>query len=431
MENRVALCRRQVCGEEMIGVFFSLLTCTLRLSGAIMALLLITTGSTLRAFDLAAQPDKVIQRVAFGSCNNSTQPAPVWDAVAKVDPQVWLWLGDTVYADDPRPTGDTLAERTRVVLDRLPGLYARQRALPAYQSLMNRALIMGTWDDHDYGLNDMGADFPGRVEAQQHFFDFYGEPNESPRRTRPGVYSSIVLGPPGKRLQVVILDTRSFRSPLENGSFPREQRVEGRPGPYRPSSDETTTLLGPDQWAWLERTLQQPAEVRIIASSIQVIADDHRFEKWGNFPHERRRLLRLIHDQRIGGVILVSGDRHTGELSCLDPLREPEGDAIDPGYPLFDLTSSALNRSAPIIANPPAANAARRPVVFSHEINRHRIGSRFGYNHFGLIEIDWSATGGGEVTLSLRAETGDEVLRQRVAVAALQPDSGARPGGGN
>jgi hypothetical protein len=64
-------------------------------------------------------------------------------------------------------------------------------------------------------------------------------------------------------------------------------------------------------------------------------------------------------------------------------------------------------------------------VVFSHEINRHRIGSRFGYNHFGLITIDWAAAGGGEITLALRAETGDEVLRQRVAVAALQPPAPA------
>lgn len=400
------------------------------LSGALAALLIATAGPVLRAFDLPADPSAVVQRVAFGSCNNSTQPAPVWDAVVKADPDVWLWLGDTVYADDPRPPGKTLAERTRVVLDRLPDLYARQRALPAYQRLMSRARIMGTWDDHDYGLNDMGADFPGRAEAQQHFFDFYGEPKDSPRRTRPGVYSSIILGPPGRRVQIVILDTRSFRSPLEEGDFPRHQRVEGRPGNYRPTTDPTTTLLGAEQWAWLERTLGQPAEVRLIVSSIQVIADDHRFEKWGNFPHERRRLFQFIHDHRIGGVILLSGDRHTGELSCLDPLREPDGSSIDPGYPVFDLTSSALNRSAPIIASAPPANPARRPVVFSHEINRHRIGSRFGYNHFGLISIEWGAAGGGEVTLALRAETGDEVLRQRLSVAGLQPGVGTAAGAG-
>lgn len=409
----------------MKGLPFALVPRVLQLSGALVALLMAMGESALRAFDLPAEPGTVIQRVAFGSCNNSTQPAPVWDAVVKANPDVWLWLGDTVYADDPRPAGNTLAERTRIVLDRLPDLYARQRALPAYQRLLSRARIMGTWDDHDYGLNDMGADFPGRAEAQQHFFDFYGEPKDSPRRTRSGVYSSIILGPPGKRLQIVILDTRSFRSPLENGQYPRDQWVEGRPGPYRPSLDLTTTMLGAEQWAWLERALQQPAEVRLIVSSIQVLPDDHRFEKWGNFPHERRRLLRLIHDQRIGGVILLSGDRHTGELSCLDPSREPEGQAIDPGYSLFDLTSSALNRSAPILTNASTASSGRRAVVFSHEINRHRVGSRFGYNHFGLIEIDWAAAGSGQVTLALRSETGDEVLRQRVSVSALRPGTGA------
>lgn len=398
----------------------------LPLTGAVVVALCFAKASALRAFDLPPEPSRVIQRIAFGSCNDPTEPAPVWDAVVNADPDVWLWLGDTVYADSPRPAGKTLADRSRVVLDRLPYLYGRQRALPGYQRLMSRARIMGTWDDHDYGMNDMGADFPGRVEAQRHFFDFYGEPKDSPRRQRPGVYCSIVLGPPGKRLQIILLDTRFFRSPLEEGKFPREGWVEGRPGTYLPSADSGTTLLGAEQWAWFERTLQQPAEVRLVVSSIQVVADDHRFEKWGNFPHERSRLLRFIHDQRIGGVILLSGDRHRGELSCLDPLREPEGAAVDPGYPLYDLTASALNQSAPTTFGAQLEQASPRAVVFANEINRHRIGSRFDYNHFGLISIDWDAPGGGRVSLALRSDLGEEVLRQRVALAALQP--GAKAG---
>jgi len=395
------------------------------LGWAVGAILLDAGASVLRAFDLPAEPGRTIQRVAFGSCSDPTKPTPVWDAVVNADPDVWLWLGDTVYADSPRPAGKTLADRSRVVLDRLPYLYGRQQALPAYQRLMSRARIMGTWDDHDYGMNDIGADFPGRVESQRHFFDFYGEPKDSPRRQRPGVYCSIVLGPPGKRLQIIVLDTRFFRSPLEDGKFPREEWVEGRPGTYRPATDPAATLLGAEQWAWFERTLQQPAEVRLVVSSIQVLADDHRFEKWGNFPHERSRLLRLIHDRRIGGVILLSGDRHTGELSCLDPLREPEGAAVDPGYPLYDLTASALNQSAPTAFGAQLAQASPRAVVFANEINRHRIGSRFGYNHFGLITIDWDAPGGGRVSLAIRSDLGEEVLRQRVALAALQPGAGA------
>ena len=389
------------CHDDcMKGLPFALISRVLQLSGAIVALLMIMGGSPLRAFDLPAEPGTVIQRVAFGSCNNSTQPAPIWDAVVKSDPDVWLWLGDTVYADDPRPAGNTLAERTRVVLDRLPDLYARQRALPAYQRLMSRARIMGTWDDHDYGLNDMGADFPGRAEAQQHFFDFYGEPKDSPRRTRPGVYSSITLGPPGKRLQIVMLDTRSFRSPLENGQYPRDQWVEGRPGPYRPSLDPSTTLLGAEQWAWLERTLQQPAEVRLIVSSIQVLPDDHRFEKWGNFPHERLRLLRLIHDQRIGGVIFLSGDRHTADISMYPP--ETDG---GPFYPIHDITSSGLTQTG-----------------FSREKNRFRVGGEnpFGKQNFGWIAIDWDEED-PSIKLEIRDVEGKVVRSQMIPAGDLEP----------
>jgi hypothetical protein len=52
--------------------------------------------------------------------------------------------------------------------------------------------------------------------------------------------------------------------------------------------------------------LRQPADVRVIVSSIQVLPDDHRFEKWGNFPAERRRLLALI--RATGGVPALLAD---------------------------------------------------------------------------------------------------------------------------
>jgi alkaline phosphatase D len=166
-----------------------------------------------RAHDASAEPRRELRRIAFGSCNSPLEPTPVWDAVLNTFPDAWLWLGDVVYADSPRPTGPTPTARAREVLDRLVYLYARQNAVPAYQLLRQRARILGTWDDHDFGLNDAGADFIGRDEAQRPFLDFYGEPADSPRRTRPGIYSAQRFGPPGRVVQIILLDTRFFRSP--------------------------------------------------------------------------------------------------------------------------------------------------------------------------------------------------------------------------
>jgi len=389
-----------------------------RYRSALAALLL--TPLVAFAFDAAPQPG-LVQRIAFGSCNSPLDDTPIWEAINQSAPDVWLWLGDTIYADSPRPKGDTPEVRAREVLDRMREHYALQNALPGYATLHARARVLGIWDDHDYGLNDVGADFIGREEAQRHFHDFYGEPADSPRRARPGIYSSHRFGPPGRTVQLILLDTRYFRSPLQRGDFPRPDWVEGRPGTYVPSEDPAATLLGDEQWRWLETCLRQPADLRIIATSIQIVADDHRFEKWGNFPRERRRLFELIRQTRAEGVVILSGDRHAGELSLLDPAREPDGAGIDPGYPLHELTSSAMTKSAPTSIEALQKRRNPRPVFFGQELNRHRLGTRLPYNHFGLLEIDWAAPDGAVITLSLRLDDGTEVLRHRVPLATLRP----------
>lgn len=386
---------------------------------ALAASLLVFPASGL-AYDVAPEPGILVQRIAFGSCNSPLDDTPIWKSINAAAPDVWLWLGDTIYADSPRPTGPTPEARAREVLDRMREHYSLQNALPEYATLRERARILGIWDDHDYGINDAGADFIGRDEAQRHFHDFFGEPADSPRRARPGIYSSHRFGPPGRVVQFILLDTRYFRSELQRGDFPRADWVEGRPGSYVPSSDTTATLLGEEQWAWLEACLRQPADLRILATSIQLVADDHRFEKWGTLPHERRRLFQLIRETRAEGIVVVSGDRHTGELSLFDPAREVDGAALDPGYPLYDLTSSAMTKSAPTSIEALQSRRNPRPVFFSQELNRHRLGTRLPYNHFGMIEIDWEAPGSPLVTLSLRLDEGTEVLRHRVPLATLR-----------
>ena len=392
----------------------------MRLPAPLLAVLAAAAVVPLPGHQAPPEPERILHRIAFGSCNSPVDATPVWESVNHRRPDAWIWLGDTVYADSPTPEGPTHAARTRVALDRLPQLYARQLAQPGYALLRQRARILGTWDDHDYGMNDLGADWIGREEAQQHFLDFYGEPTDSPRRRRPGVYAAYRFGPPGRTIQVILLDTRYFRAPLLRGDSREADWVDGRRGPYVPSRDPNATLLGAEQWTWLEALLREPADLRLLVSSIQVIPDDHRFEKWGNFPQERRRLLRLLANTGEGGVVILSGDRHAGELSQFDPAREPDGKELDPGYPLLELTSSALTRSAPTTFGGQLAASAPKAMVFRQELNRHRLGSLLPYNHFGLISVDWEAKDGPTVTLALHLDHGEEVLRHRVPLASLR-----------
>ena len=83
------------------------------------------------------------------------------------------------------------------------------------------------------------------------------------------------------------------------------------------------------------RTSKNRPILRIIASSIQLIPTEHCWEKWANFPKERIRMFELLRTTDASGVIVISGDRHLGEISVL-PL-----DYL--GYPLYEITSSGLN----------------------------------------------------------------------------------------
>ena len=345
-------------------------------------------------------------RILFGSCVQQDWPAPIWEAVRAREPDVFVLLGDNVY-------GDTLDME---VLRRKYGQLGEQ---PGFAALRSSCRLLAIWDDHDYGQDDAGAEYARKSESQNVFNDFFAEPEGSPRRARPGIYDAVVIGPPGRRVQVVLLDTRYFRSPL--ATWPPGEGPAGR-GPYRPhtAGDARPTLLGDAQWRWLAEALRQPAELRIVASSIQVIADEHGWETWGNFPAERQRLFELLASSQAGGVLFISGDRHLAEISRLGP-EESGADC-----PLFDITSSSLNK-------PSVHDVAREP-------NRHRVGANYPGENFGSIEIDWSeadptveiaildAGGRPVTTVPLRLSQLRPRRRRRTAVGAALSRRARRSG---
>jgi alkaline phosphatase D len=342
----------------------------------------------------AANADEpTVSRIAFGSCANQDKPQPIWDAIVEAKPERFIFLGDNIYAD----TVDMNVMRAKyALLDKQAG----------FQKLKQTCPILATWDDHDYGANDAGADYPKKKESQQLFLDFFGVPKNDPRRRQEGVYNAHVFGPEGKRVQVILLDGRYFRSALKLG-FKLGEPGEGRRGYYAPNTNPAATMLGEVQWRWLEQQLKVPAEVRLIGSGIQVLADEHGSETWGNFPLERRRLLRLIRDTKANGVVVLSGDRHLAEISRL-PADHVDG----VGYPLFDVTSSSLNV--------PSGNFTKSKVRFANEVNSYRVGLTYFDVNFGTVLIDWSATD-PVIRLQVREEKGEVVLQQRMNLSALRP----------
>src|SRR5512135_2232554 len=100
-------------------------------------------------------------------------------------------------------------------MQELRAKYAELAAQPGCVKRRAGALVAATGEDHDFGEDDARGDYPQKEASRQIFLDFWGEPAASPRRARDGVYASYVFGPPGQRVQLILLDLRYNRTPLK------------------------------------------------------------------------------------------------------------------------------------------------------------------------------------------------------------------------
>ena len=318
-------------------------------------------------FITAHAADEVpLEHIVFGSCLD-THEHPMLDRTLTLPRDLFIFMGDNIYAD-------------KGGIPMMQEKYALLKNSRFFRGLKNKP-ILATWDDHDFGQNDGGADYPHKREAQAEFWNWLDEPADSPRRRQQGVYHEQSFGPSGKRVQVILLDTRYFRSPLEK--VPKDKAMLG--GTSVPTDDESTTILGAAQWEWLEKVLQEPAELRIIVSSIQFAPEAHGGESWANFPHEKRRMLSLLKGH---SALVLSGDRHWCEFSR---------DGV------FDFTSSSMTQKHPRGTPTP---------------NRHRIVPKtYHMPNVGLLSIDWA---GRSITAKVIGEDGEAKITHQAAFTDLQ-----------
>jgi len=312
---------------------------------------------------LASRTAPPLSRIAFGSCADQTRPQPIWDAILAYRPDLFIFAGDNVYGDFKDPDAAPLKLA-----------YALTANIEGYTRLRTSVPHFAIWDDHDYGSNDGGSEFVHKAIAKEIFLEHWKASPDDIRRTREGVYDSHIIGPPGQRVQIVLLDTRWFRSPLKR----TDQR--GAPGKerYLPDANPNKTMLGTAQWAWLADELRKPADLRLLVSSVQVLVEGHGWERWGNLPLERQKLFDTIREANAKGVIFVTGDRHIGAL-----YHE-----LVPGlYPLYEITSSGINK---VFRN-------------AKEAGPNRLGDLLAAENFGTVEIDWPQR---RVALALRGMSG-------------------------
>jgi alkaline phosphatase D len=266
----------------------------------------------------------------------------------------------------------------------LEAKYNKQWSTSGMQTMLANTPTIGIWDDHDFGENDAGAEYPQKEASRQVMLDYFNVPKDSPRRTRTdGIYTSHILTHADTKVQIILPDLRWNRSSLESVGRLNYfvNKALNNLGPYLPHQDSSTTMLGEVQWQWLEQQLQIPADVRVLASSLQFLPEFSGWESWANFPHERTRFLALLDKYKIDNLVIVSGDTHWSELSQI--VRKN-------GKSLWEMTASGLTEEWKNVSP-----------------NKHRVGESYAKANYGVIELTSQ-----QLTIIIKDVSGSKVMSQ-------------------
>ena len=307
--------------------------------------------------------------IGFGSCIDQDLPQPIWSAIEAKNVDAFMFLGDNVYGD--HPSGK---------LDKLRKSYISQSTkLPKW---LYKKKVVSIWDDHDYGINDGGGDFKNKRESQKLFLDFWQIPENDPRHKRDGLYFNELIEIDGFKINLIVLDTRFFRSKLSSNK-----------SPYIPTDNIDTTILGDEQWTWFKQVLNHDSDLILVLSSIQILATEHVFEKWDLFPHERLKMMKLL-DSIETKILIISGDRHKGGLYKKGSLIELTSSSLNK-----PTTAARISRNLPIVPD-----SIKKQLLEDDKLLQNKI---YNYENFGLIKINTKTQ---KIEISLNDINGNEVF---------------------
>ncbi len=316
--------------------------------------------------------------VAFGSCayvnDRFSRPGPPWggdygifDAIAARAPDLMLWLGDNVYFREPEWTS----------LEGMGARYRAYRALPELRKLARATSHIAVWDDHDYGPNDSDSSFTMKTAALEAFKRYWANPSYGLPNV-PGVFGMVTWAD----VDIFLLDNRFHRYPNRYPPMPEK------------------AMFGAAQLEWLKQALvASRATFKVIAAGGQFWNRANRYEAFHSYPAEQKALADWLLEQKIPGVLFVSGDRHLGGLWRV----ERPG-----GYPIYEFTSSPL--TARPFTNPPEEERDNPQLV---------PGTLVTQRNFGMLRV----TGPRQdrsVMLEAYAADGGRLWQRRIAAAELR-----------
>lgn len=270
-----------------------------------------------------------------GSCNYVNEPvfdrpgkpyggdSSIFATMAKDKAAFMLWLGDNWYTREVDYSSDW-------------GMWYRashDRSAPILQSLLKAMPQYATWDDHDYGPNDMGTTFNLKETAREVFKNYWANPSYG--SDGKGIYTKFSYSD----VDFFLLDDRTWRSEDRMPS-----NIYGQPNPEK-------RMLGAEQMNWLKQSLlYSNATFKVIVVGSQVLNPVSPFDKLANFPVEYNELMGFLEDQKVNGVMFLTGDRHHSEVIRV---------ARTNNYPLYDITVSPLTSGTHKFGGPEKDNPYR------------------------------------------------------------------------
>ncbi|WP_424214933.1 alkaline phosphatase D family protein [Streptomyces sp. BI20] len=346
----------------------------------------------------------------------------VFEEMRRLDPDFFLFSGDTIYADGPIaasvPLGDgtlwhnvTTEEKAKVAetLAEYRGNFRYNlldRNLTAFHA---QVPVIAQWDDHEVRNNW----YPGQIlddprytvkdvdvlaaRARRAFAEYTPAVDLRSGRTEGRMYRVVRHGP---LLDVFVLDMRTHR----NANSPGRQ------------TDDPVGILGREQLAWLKRELvRSRATWKVIAADMPLGvlvpdgAADFEAVAQGDpgAPLGRElqiaELLRHIAHQRVTGTLWLTADVHYTAAHHYAPERAAFGEFA----PFWEFVSGPLSAGAFPEGRLDPTFGPR--AVFAGAPTRPNSSPLEHPPHFGEVEIDADS---GELTVRLRQQGGKTLFTQ-------------------
>ena len=290
-------------------------------------------------FSLADSNNHKKFTIIFGSCSNQNNKMKHWQTIIDYKPDLLILLGDNVYGDFNNESANQLKQA-----------YKKLSENSNFQYIKNNIPIISIWDDHDYGINDGGRNWEYKSIAKKLFLDFFSVNSNDVRYKRDGIYNSNDILLFNKKIKIVSLDTRYFK---DDFILNQDRSLNKK---YKIDYNKNKTILGKEQWKWLNNELKKEYDLLILLSSFQVLSTSHGWEKWNNIFYEREKLLQLLNKNQLS--LILSGDRHLAGIYNYKNI--------------YEITASSFNQR-----------------TFNNiEKDNLRVGELVNKNNFGIIELD-------------------------------------------